>query len=308
MAVRRPRRKYRRRARRRLVFSVAQVLAWADAFHLSTGHWPMSASGPIPFSGGENWRRVDSALRLGLRGLPGGSSLAQLLAAERGYRNPSALPRLTAAQILTWADAHHRRTGRWPVESDGPVFEAPDESWHAIDRALRAGVRGLPGRCSLACLLTRRRGVRNIRCLPPLTVEQILAWADAHYARTGRWPGPHSGAIHRSPGESWGGIQAALSRGQRGLPGGTTLAQLLAVERGYRYAKILPRLTFRTIRAWAVAHCRRTGAWPTFRSGPVIDAPGETWYAINSALKDGRRGLPGGWTLARLLHRTRHRQ
>jgi hypothetical protein len=63
---------------------------------------------------------------------------------------------------------------------------------------------------------------------PPLTVEQILAWADAHYARTGRWPHKGSGPVEGAPGEVWGNINSALSRGHRGLPWGTSLIRLLA--------------------------------------------------------------------------------
>jgi hypothetical protein len=62
---------------------------------------------------------------------------------------------------------------------------------------------------------------------PALTVEQILAWADAHHARTGRWPGAHSGPIADAPGETWGKIEGALYDGYRGLPGGDSLAKLL---------------------------------------------------------------------------------
>jgi len=53
-------------------------------------------AGPL----GTTWRQIDNALRLGLRGLPGGSSLAQLLAHRRGYRNVRALPPLTEELIL----------------------------------------------------------------------------------------------------------------------------------------------------------------------------------------------------------------
>jgi hypothetical protein len=44
---------------------------------------------------------------------------------------------------------------------------------------------------------------RNKARLPPLTVAQILAWADAHRARTGEWPRVLSGPIPEAPGESW---------------------------------------------------------------------------------------------------------
>jgi hypothetical protein len=55
------------------------VLVWADAYFHKTGKWPGQASGPIPGSGGETWRVMECALREGLRGLPRGLSLHQLL-------------------------------------------------------------------------------------------------------------------------------------------------------------------------------------------------------------------------------------
>ena len=70
---------------------VSQILAWADACHERTGVWPRSTSGHIPGVPGETWKQVDAALRLGYRGLRGGSSLARLLARQRGvppYRAP----------------------------------------------------------------------------------------------------------------------------------------------------------------------------------------------------------------------------
>jgi hypothetical protein len=64
-------------------------------------------------------------------------------------------PKLTVPQILRWADAHHRRTAKWPSSESGPVAEAPGESWQAVNNALHRGLRGLPGGGSLARLLVR---------------------------------------------------------------------------------------------------------------------------------------------------------
>jgi hypothetical protein len=66
-----------------------------------------------------------------------------------------------------------------------------------------------------------------------------------------------------------------------------------------------PKLTVAQILAWADAHQAQTGDWPKVRSGSVAGAPGETWQALDGALKHGHRGLPGGDSLARLLLRTR---
>jgi hypothetical protein len=292
-----------RRERAKPTFTISQVLAYADAFHERTGRWPNLYSGAVWGCRGENWRKIDSALRLGLRGLPGGSSLARLLAEQRGVRNSTCLPRLGIQQILSYADAYRDRTGEWPKEISGTIPEAPGETWHAVDRALRAGVRGFAGGSSLARLLAGHRKVRNIQALPRLTVKQILAWVDAHYKRTGTWPTTDSGPIPRAPGETWSGVNAALHAGRRGFPGGSSLARLLARNRGVRNPKAPPPLTLDKILRWAREHYRRTGDWPSWNSGPIPQAPGETWAMVNRALRKGQRGLQEYCSLFRLLRR-----
>jgi hypothetical protein len=210
-------------------------------------------------------------------------------------------PELTVEQILVWADEHHARTGRWPDQRSGPVSGAPGERWGAIHTALYQGERGLAGGETLARLLARGRGVTDARTRPPLTAEQILDWADEHHARTGQWPGQRSGPVGAAAGENWGAIDMALNCGLRGLPGGDSLARLLARQRGAIHPKSRPCLSCGRIREWALAHRRRTGRWPGVLSGPIPEAPGENWRAVNLALYLGYRGLPGGDSLARLL-------
>ncbi len=278
-----------------------KILGWADAHYRSAGKWPTNSLGPIADAPGETWSGVDAALYAGARGLPGGSSLAQLLAAERGARHLGQLPSLTPDGILAWADAHHRRTGKWPTGKSGPIAEAPGETWCGVDMALRVGVRGLPGGSSLARLLAAERGARHQYQLTPLTPEGILAWADAHYRRTGEWPTSKSGPVDDAPGETWNGVSVALYQGRRGLPGGSSLARLLAEWRGVPNRGERPRLRIEAILAWADAHFQRSGAWPKAASGPIADAPGETWTGVDMALRVGVRGLPGGTSLAQLL-------
>ncbi len=239
------------------------------------GSGPPKTTGPVIGLLGETWLGVDAALRDGRRGLPGGSSLAQLLNEKRNARNVQQLPPLTPETILTWADAHHQRTGDWPSADSGIIPNSGGETWRAVATALRAGVRGLPGGSSLAQLLAERRGVRNRKALPPLTEEDILRWADAHHARHGVWPRGQSGSIDDAPGETWTAVAVALTQGRRGLPGGSSLARLLAEKRGVRNAQAVPPLSLDTILAWADAHHQRTGEWPRCTSGPVAEAPGK---------------------------------
>src|SRR5262249_46949533 len=144
------------------------------------------------------------ALALGLRGLPGDSSLAELLAAERGAPAPDMgpraladkiwaweqeafavkprrrkppggqpkVPRITIEQVLAWADAHHAATGCWPVKISGKVTTGSDETWARIDNALRKGIRGLAVITSLPRLLNEKRGVPTAGNPAPLTLER----------------------------------------------------------------------------------------------------------------------------------------
>jgi hypothetical protein len=130
-------------------------------------------------------------------------------------------PPLTVAQVLAWARAHRRLTGRWPTQHSGEVFGAPGETWKRLDTALRQGSRGLPGGTSLALLLADEAGVRNRASAPPLTAEGILGWADAHFHRTGRWPGAHSGPVAGAP----GGVEFPQP-GAHGRPAGTARGRL----------------------------------------------------------------------------------
>lgn len=141
---------------------------------------------------------------------------------------------------------------------------------------------------------------------PPLTVAQILAWAEAHVRRTGKRPNGHSGPIPESAGETWSAIDTALIYGYRGLPGGLSLAEFLNQHWGEKPPndRNRPPLTLSQILAWAKSHYQRAGKWPTAASGEVPEAPQETWKIINSALWEGHRGLPGGDSLSRLLRRS----
>ncbi|RJP37906.1 MAG: hypothetical protein C4547_05185 [Phycisphaerales bacterium] len=209
--------------------------------------------------------------------------------------------KLSIARILQWADAHYRRTGCWPSVHSGRIPEAPGENWTKVNSALEHGFRGMRGGDSLSRLLKRRRGSCASERIPNLTIKQILAWADDHRRRTGRWPKVKSGAILAAPANNWQSVDNALRLGLRGQRPGSSLAKLLDRRRHVRNRKDAPRLSAPLILRWADGHHRRTREWPTLKSGPVLDAPGETWSGVGAALYVGTRGLPGGTTLATFL-------
>lgn len=62
---------------------------------------------------------------------------------------------LTEEQILRWAGAHHRRTGKWPSRDSALIDGANRDTWCAVIQALKKGRRGLKGGSSLAKLLKK---------------------------------------------------------------------------------------------------------------------------------------------------------
>jgi superfamily II DNA or RNA helicase len=281
--------------------TIENILQWADAHRQITGQWPSIESGNVQAKKSEKWANINACLYRGGRGLSGGSSLMRLLAEKRGARNPKDLPELTIEKVLEWADDHHDKTGKWPKAKSGSVLAFPGESWGSIDNILRTANRGIRKRSTLAKLLAEKRGVRNPRSLPNLTIERILQWADEHYKKTGKWPNMKSGKVQGAPSEKWMNIHASLYAGTRGFPGDSSLAQLLAEKRGVRNPKDLPELTIERVLEWADDHHEKTGKWPNRKSGILYGNPGETWGRINEYLYAGGRGLPGGSSLPNLL-------
>ena len=282
---------------------VSQILEWADAFQAQTGRWPTMRSGPVAGTSTETWHRLDSALRRG----------------ARGFARPHFAP--PAAGQISWGAESNQSAaldrgidlalGQAPSPPDGSLAER--SVWGrrgrprrnlAADRSFPAGRgAGFAGRflAGPACSLNTAACAISGACLP-------TPWSRFFGGPTHTTGGPGSGprgTWERSPsaGETWRAVQAALNRGQRGLHGGSSVPRLLAEHRGVRHPQDKMRFTLAQIRAWAAAHLKRTGQWPTPVAEPIPEAPEETWQRVNGALREGRRGLRGGSSLFRLCPR-----
>lgn len=286
-----------------------QIFTWAEEHFARTGRWPKAYDGAIPESNGMTWVNVNKALTRGSRGLPGGSCVRQLLI-ERGAIPADRCwqPELDLEQIWKWARQFREKYGVWPRVGSGSI-ETTNETWSKVDAALRAGVRNLPPGSSLRRFLSSR-GAEYAAPMTPLEPAQILAWADAFHKRWGDWPYRRSGEIEGSGGETWYRVDVALVKGLRDLPGGSSVTKLLIehgrIKRGAtrrRYRNFRPRLPLSQIRTWANAYRRKTGEWPNLDSGPIPNAQGLDWRIVDTALRDGLRGLPGGSSLCRMFGR-----
>ena len=175
------------------------------------------------------------------RAKTGAKSTKRCTAASAGFRGvfpwPNCWPSGAGAKSLGASSAEREsdpRLGRrlfrarrkWPAAKSEAITGTAEE-WRNVDCALRRGGRGLAGGSSLAKLLSQRRGAPNPACRPKLSEAKILAWAHRFFLKEGRWPSVQSGPILQSPGDTWQSVNQALSKGCRGLRGGSSLAKLL---------------------------------------------------------------------------------
>lgn len=204
---------------------------------------------------------------------------------------PTSRSHATEGQLVEWAVAHYRATGRWPDPTSSVVVpEASDRTWLGISLGLqRLGTT----REELVDLFAIHSHIDGT-LLPPLTPERILDWVGEYLHRQGRLPTRVSGALSFAPGEDWMGIDRCLKHGLRGLSGNSSL-RLLVVERRLlagRSGRKSISLTVPMIRQWASAFKHRHSEWPTKKSGPIREAPGHSWLGVDRALYLGRYGLP----------------
>ena len=272
--------------------TIDKILAWADAHHKRTGCWPTSRSGSIHGTRDENWNAVNHALCAGYRGLSRGLSLCKLLLKHRGKSAKPQRPVLTIDQILAWADAHHKRTGCWPTSRSGSIHGTRDENWNAVDDALGAGHRGLPRGLLLRKLLLKHRGKSvNLR-RPALTIDQILAWADAHHKRTGKWPGVLSGRIHDAKDETWQGVDFRPAHGDPRLAARIVATQTVGEVPRAQFQSGRSSLTIPQILAWADEHHQRTDKWPGVYSGRISAALMKAGRRLTEPCGEANGGFP----------------
>jgi hypothetical protein len=60
--------------------TLAQIMAWGDAYHTAHGRWPTVSAGAVAGAPGEKWVNINQVLWAGRRGLPGGMTLKRLFA------------------------------------------------------------------------------------------------------------------------------------------------------------------------------------------------------------------------------------
>lgn len=297
-----------------------------------------------PYAGEVSARTLDSFLLKGLRGLPGKHTIAKLNEEisddyNLDYRNSKNLLPLELEKVKESLLKHRLATGEWlhtkkrRQDGQGYILEhgpyAGQLSIGALQAALGEGLRGLPGNNTILELNKEISRSHNLYHFDPrdqerLDLERVKESLLAHRMATGKWlsankkgcsgngyileHGYYAGKISNM------NLQNSLKAGNRGLPGGHTIAQLneeisLLYSLDYFNSKKQKPLSLEKIKESLLAHRLATGKWlPStakdkngqgviLKYGPYAGTP---LSLLRPALSVGLRGLPGGQTIATL--------
>lgn len=281
------------------------ILTSAFLHKEQTGSWPHKGSGIITTGAlkGKNWATVDHDIENGKIALQSDArSLSELLTPYKLIENLTLddilfdepmlnQNTLHIEDILKAAQQYFDATCRWPNCNDFEIIRTgvlEGETWGRIDKALRDGLRGLPGGSSLSKLLIEN-GIGNA-----MNANDVLEGAKLHHKTYGSWPSSSDTTpikIGKLKGKNWKAIDTAFHRGYFELPTGTTLSQFLR-SHGCHDDNTLHA---EDIIAAAKQHKQQTGKWPSCKDNAVIKEgalKGEKWTTIHTALRDGYRELP----------------
>lgn len=248
----------------------------------------------------ETWAGVNVCLRRGLRGLPGGETLKSVLKEAAVVTEKAPLNQEDIEEALV---AYYQENGCLPCALNTEMVPALGSSWATLNGTLQKGHRGLPGGDSVHQMAVRLGLVEPVR-RPDLTVEIIEEGVRRFHAEHGKAPTQLSGDATAYVGckTSWKSIDSRLRVGSCGFPGGDSLmetATRLGLRNGRGYK---PSLSYAKIENAVRHYIQRTGRTPHNKCGDATEDFGhpETWSAIEGALQQGLRGLPGGSTLGKL--------
>jgi hypothetical protein len=302
-----------------LVLSTPMIIDWIRQYLACHGKKPKQTSGVIEFAGSEykniTWSAINAVLWKGGRGLPGGSSLAQLVEKEFGIKNRANIPLLTENKICEWIQQFIDKYKRKPIIADGVIEFALDEyageTWGKINDSLMNGMRGMPKGSSLTKIIEKQFGIRGY-CTPPnLSLDMIRNWIHQHITKHKKKPTVKNGIVEFAENEfkgiSWASVANAMSKGTRGLAKGLSLAQFIQKEFGISNHYSLPPISVSIILQWINAFIKKYNRKPTQNDGIIEFARSEykniTWHSVNFFLWKGGRGLPKGSSLAQFIEK-----
>jgi hypothetical protein len=255
------------------LITIAQLRQTVDAYRLAhAGRFPTTYDGDaLP---GLTWERIDSRLREGHRGLPGGTSLSKWL--DETYPAERHQAPFTSTNMRAWVMAHlEANGGTFPHVASGDI-PGTNRTWMNVNDALRKRQLAFTKCPSLSAWLDDQFPLDRKKKAALITADMIAGLVDAYRAEhDGAFPYRESGKV-AGLNMTWTQLDNALRQG------GKSLAKWLAK----RYPDFV-EVSEERLRAWVDEYARENArALPTSASGEIAGT-GWTWTQVDRAFRSG---------------------
>lgn len=254
-----------------VMITVEQLRQAVEAHRLAKdGRFPTSAEGwALP---GLAWGTIDTRLRDGACGLPGGTSLSRWL--DDAYLAERTSP-YTSASLRAWVTAHRNANdGAFPHVDTGAI-PGTDRTWKNVNDALRRGLDFTKCR-SFSSWLDDQFPLDRRKKAALITSDLILVLVEAYRAEhDGEFPYRESGKV-AGLNMTWTQLDNALRQG------GKSLAKWLG-KRYPEFVEVPEQRLLAWIEDYASANDR---ALPSQKSGEILGT-GWTWHLVDRALRSG---------------------
>jgi hypothetical protein len=125
--------------------------------------------------------------------------------------------------------------GQFPAHNSGVVPYAPEDepiTWSGINMCLTNGFRGQKAGQTLSMFIADKFKITNKSNAKNYSEKLISDWIEIFYNDHGHYPTKRSGKVDYGKDmgylfTTWSAIDACLSKGHRGLPGGSTLSNFV---------------------------------------------------------------------------------
>lgn len=219
-----------------------------------------------------------------------GTSLAAVVArlSNQSYRKKN----WTITELERLVLSHYERCGEWPSLATQGFAPETTMSWTAISERLRNNGS------SLAMIVAKLANTTYKH--EEFTMRQFEEMITEEHERSGNWPTDNSKGYAPGTTLSWCAVGVRL----RKL--GTTLS--CVVDRLSGRTPLRQKLSEQLIEKWVIDWMRHTGMEPGPKTEGTIPGTSLSWANINDNLKYGKRGLPGGDSLTKMVARIKARK
>jgi len=255
------------------VITVEQLRQAVDSFKLAHGgRFPTMNDGLALF--GLRWGTIDTRLREGFQGLPGGTSLSKWL--DEIYPDERFVSSLTSANMHAWVLAHRAaNSGTFPHIGSGTIAGAK-RTWQSVHEALRD--RNLPfTKCkSLSEWLDDQFPLDRKKKATLITSDLLVDAVQAYRAENdGAFPFRESGKV-AGLNLTWTQLDNALRQG------GKSLAKWLQ-KRYPEYVEVSEQRLQVWVEEFASRNARQL---PASRSGEILGTDW-SWLQVDRAFRSG---------------------